>query len=81
VAFVHRAPGDYPAGKQGDVLAVEFMVIGSPFLGLNGGLPVKHTEACSFQAATDKQAEMDRMWNAIVESGNQESASGWRQGN
>ncbi|MGV8943191.1 VOC family protein [Thermomonas sp.] len=77
VDAVHRAPGDYPAGKQGDVLTVEFTVIGIPCLGLNGGPGVTHNEAFSFQVATDDQAETDRLWNAIVGSGGQESACGW----
>jgi len=74
---VHRAPGDYPAGKQGDVFTVEFTVIGIPCLGLNGGPAFKHNEAFSFQVATDDQAETDRLWNAIVGNGGQESACGW----
>ena len=77
VHAVHRAPGDYPAGKQGDVLTVEITVIGIPCLGLNGGPGVTHNEAFSFQVATDDQAETDRLWNAIVGSGGQESACGW----
>ena len=63
VKAVHRAPGDYPSGKQGDVLTVEFTVAGIPCLGLNGGPMFKHTEAFSFQVATDDQAETDRLWN------------------
>src|SRR5467141_5123948 len=74
---VHRAPGDYPGGKQGDVLTVEFTVFGIPCLGLNGGPEFKHSEAFSFQVATDNQAETDRYWNAIVGNGGQESACGW----
>jgi len=77
VNAVHRAPGDYPAGKQGDVLTVEFTLMGIPCLGLNGGPAFKHCEAFSFQVATDNQAETDRLWNAIVENGGQESACGW----
>jgi predicted 3-demethylubiquinone-9 3-methyltransferase (glyoxalase superfamily) len=77
VGTVHRAPGDYPAGKQGDVLTVEFTVIGIPCLGLNGGPAFKHNEAFSFQVATDDQAETDRLWNAVVGNGGQESACGW----
>ena len=72
-----RAPGDYPDGKQGDVLTVEFTVAGIPCLGLNGGPAFKHNEAFSFQIATDDQAETDRLWNAIVGNGGQESACGW----
>src|SRR6476620_2100806 len=79
VGAVHRAPGDYPSGKQGDVLTVEFTVIGIPCLGLNGGPGIKHSEAFSFQVATDDQAETDRLWNAIVGNGGQESACGWCQ--
>ncbi len=77
VKAVHRAPGDFPSGKQGDVLTVEFTVAGIPCLGLNGGPAFKHSEACSFQIATDDQAETDRLWNAIVNNGGQESACGW----
>ncbi|GGP24438.1 VOC family protein [Silvimonas amylolytica] len=77
VNAVFRAPGDYPAGKQGDVLTVTFTVAGIPCLGLNGGSGIKHSEAFSFQIATDDQAETDRLWNAIVSNGGQESACGW----
>ena len=77
VRAVHRAPGDYPAGKQGDVLTVEFTLMGIPCLGLNGGPAFSHTEAFSFQVATDDQAETDRLWNAIVGNGGQPSECGW----
>ena len=77
VTAVHRAPGDYPAGKQGDVLTVEFTVMGIPCLGLNGGPAFRHNEALSFQVATDDQAETDRLWHAMVDNGGQESACGW----
>jgi len=77
VGAVLRAPGDYPNGKQGDVLTVEFTVIGIPCVGLNGGPEFKHNEAFSFQIATDDQAETDRLWNAIVQNGGQESQCGW----
>ena len=77
VHAVHRAPGDYPSGRQGDVLTVEFTVAGIPCLGLNGGPQFKHSEAFSFQIATDDQAETDRLWNAIVDHGGQASACGW----
>ena len=77
VGAVLRAPGDYPAGKQGDVLTVEFSVMGIPCLGLNGGPGVPHTDAFSFQVATDDQAETDRLWNAIIDNGGQASACGW----
>ena len=77
VTGVHHAPGDYPDGKQGDVLTVEFTVMGIPCLGLNGGPAFKHDEAFSFQVATDDQAETDRLWNAIVGNGGQESECGW----
>lgn len=77
VDAVHRAPGDFPSGKQGDVLTVEFTVLGIACLGLNGGPMFKHSEAFSFQVATDDQAETDRYWNAIVGHGGQESACGW----
>lgn len=77
VGAVHRAPGDYPSGRQGDVLTVEFTVMGIPCLGLNGGPAFKHSEAFSFQVATDDQAETDRLWSAIVDNGGQESECGW----
>ena len=77
VGAVHRAPGDYPSGKQGDVLTVEFTAMGIPCLGLNGGPVFKHSEAFSFQVATDDQAETDRLWSAIVDNGGQESECGW----
>ena len=77
VGAVHRAPGDYPSGKQGDVLTVEFTVMGIPCLGLNGGPVFKHSEAFSFQVATDDQAATDRLWSAIVDNGGQESECGW----
>ncbi len=77
VGAVLRAPGDYPSGKQGDVLTVEFTVIGMPCVGLNGGPGITHSEAFSFQIATDNQVETDRLWNAIVQNGGQESQCGW----
>ncbi|HKA41837.1 MAG TPA: VOC family protein [Burkholderiales bacterium] len=77
VGAVMHAPGDYPSGKRGDVLTVEFTVVGIPCLGINGGPQFKHNEAFSFQIATDDQAETDRLWNAIVGNGGQESACGW----
>ena len=77
VTAVHRAPSDHPSGKKGDVLTVEFTVVGIPCLGLNGGPMFKHNEAFSFQIATDTQEETDRYWNAIVGNGGQESACGW----
>jgi predicted 3-demethylubiquinone-9 3-methyltransferase (glyoxalase superfamily) len=77
VGAVLRAPGDYPAGKQGDVLTVDFIVMGIPCIGLNGGPAFKHSEAFSFQIATQDQAETDRYWNAIVGNGGQESMCGW----
>lgn len=77
VDAVRTAPSDNPSGKQGDVLTVEFTVVGIPCLGLNGGPDFKQSEAFSFQIATDDQAETDRYWNAIVGNGGQESACGW----
>lgn len=77
VGAIHRAPGDYPDGQQGDVLVVEFTVLGLPCMGLNGGPAFRHSEAFSFQVATADQAETDRYWNAIVGHGGQESACGW----
>ena len=74
---VHRAPGDFPSGKKGDVLTVDFTVLGTPCIGLNGGPMFKHSEAFSFQVATDDQEETDRYWNAIVGNGGQESDCGW----
>jgi len=77
VTAVHKAPTDYPSGKAGDVLTVEFTVFGISCLGLNGGPAFKHSEAFSFQIATDDQAETDRYWDAIVSNGGQESACCW----
>ena len=77
VSAVHHAPGDYPDGKEGNVLTVEFTVCGIPCVGLNGGSAFKHSEAFSFQIQTEDQAETDRLWNAIVGNGGEESACGW----
>ena len=77
VTAVFHAPADFPDGKKGDVLTVEFTVCGIPCIGLNGGPAFKQSEAFSFQIATDNQEETDRYWNAIVENGGQESACGW----
>ena len=77
VGTIYRAPGDYPAGKAGDVLTVEFTVMGIPCIGLNGGPEFQHSEAFSFQVATNDQAETDRLWNAIISNGGQASACGW----
>jgi len=77
VIAVHKAPGDFPGGKAGDVLTVDFTVLGQHFLGLNGGPTFTFDEAVSFQVFTDTQEETDRYWNAIVGGGGQESACGW----
>ncbi len=77
VSAVYRAPGDFPSGKQGDVLTVEFSVMGVACMGLNGGPTFKHNEAFSFQVATVDQEETDRYWNAIVVNGGEASACGW----
>ena len=77
VGAVLRAPGDYPDGKQGDVLTVEFTVAGIPCVGLNGGPAFPHSEAFSFQIATDDQAETDRLWNTIIANGGKASECGW----
>ena len=77
VTAVHKAPGDFPGGREGDVLTVEFTVLGIPCLGLNGGSGFKQSEAFSFQIATDNQEETDRYWKAIVSNGGQESQCGW----
>ncbi len=77
VTAVHRAPADYPSGRAGDVLTVEFTVAGVPCLGLNGGPAFRHSEAFSFQIATDDQAETDRYWDALVGHGGTPSACGW----
>lgn len=77
VGAVQLAPDDYPSGKAGDVLTVDFTVLGIPCMGLNGGPAFKHNEAFSFQIATEDQQETDRYWNAIVGNGGQESACGW----
>ena len=77
ITAIHKAPGDFPSGKAGDVLTVEFVVCGLPCLGLNGGPAFTHSEAFSFQIATEDQAETDRYWNAIVGNGGKESECGW----
>ena len=77
VGRVMHAPGDFPSGQQGDILTVEFTVLGIPCIGLDGGPAFKHSEAFSFQVATDDQAETDRYWDAIVGNGGEESACGW----
>jgi predicted 3-demethylubiquinone-9 3-methyltransferase (glyoxalase superfamily) len=77
IGKIHYAPGDYPDGKKGDALVVEFTVVGIPCIGLNGGPTFPHTEAFSFQIQTEDQAETDRYWNAIVGNGGKESECGW----
>jgi 2-polyprenyl-6-hydroxyphenyl methylase/3-demethylubiquinone-9 3-methyltransferase len=77
VLAVHRAPGDYPDGKQGDALVVDFTVMGLPCMGLNGGPHFQQTEAFSFQVATNDQEETDRYWNAIIGNGGKASDCGW----
>ena len=77
IGAVHAAPADYPDGKAGDVLTVEFTVAGVSCIGLNGGPRFTHSEAFSFQIATETQEETDRYWNAIVGNGGQESQCGW----
>ncbi|WP_213033054.1 VOC family protein [Acinetobacter sp. ANC 4218] len=77
IGAVHCAPGNYPSGKAGDILTVEFTVLGVACIGLNGGSAFKHNEAFSFQVATEDQDETDRYWNAIVGNGGQESEWGW----
>jgi predicted 3-demethylubiquinone-9 3-methyltransferase (glyoxalase superfamily) len=77
VSAVQRAPGDYPSGKEGDVLTVDFTVCGVPCVGLNGGPHFKHNEAFSFMISTEDQEETDRYWNAIVNNGGNESECGW----
>ena len=77
IGSVQRAPADYPNGKEGDALVVDFTVLGIPCLGINGGPMFKHSEAFSFQITTMDQAETDRYWNAVVSDGGQESQCGW----
>ena len=77
IGAVHRAPSDFPSGHEGDVLTVEFTVMGVPCIGINGGSAFRHSEAFSFQVATEDQAETDRYWNALVGNGGQESDCGW----
>ncbi len=79
VGAIHRAPADFPSGKEGDVLVVDFTVAGIPCIGLNGGPGIEHSQAFSFQIATDDQAETDRLWDAIIGNGGQENACGWCQ--
>src|SRR4051812_12006242 len=81
VGAVHLAPGDFPSGKKGSVLTVEFTVIGIPCLGINGGTALKHSEALSFKVATVDRAEPNRNWNAIIGNGGKESACGWCKDN
>jgi len=73
----HQAPADYPSGKEGDVITVEFTVMGIPCVGLNGGSTFKHCEAFSFQVSTEDQAETDRLWDAIIANGGEASVCGW----
>jgi len=77
VRGVHLAPGDFPSGKKGQVLTVDFTVLGIPCIGLNGGPAFKHTQAFSLQVSTSTQEETDRYWNAIVGNGGQENECGW----
>jgi predicted 3-demethylubiquinone-9 3-methyltransferase (glyoxalase superfamily) len=77
VKAVHKAPSDFPSGKKGDALLVDFIILGIPCVGLNGGPEFKHNEAFSFQVSTKYQAETDKYWNAIVGNGGQESSCGW----
>lgn len=77
VGAVHRAPSNFPGGKLGDPLTVEFTVLGMPCVGLNGGPIFPHSEAFSIMIATDSQEETDRYWNAIINNGGAESACGW----
>jgi predicted 3-demethylubiquinone-9 3-methyltransferase (glyoxalase superfamily) len=77
VGAIHKAPGDFPGGKKGQILTVEFTVCGIPCMAINGGPQFKQTEAFSFQIATDTQEETNRYWNAIVKNGGQESHCGW----
>ncbi|MBZ0128879.1 MAG: VOC family protein [Rhodobacteraceae bacterium] len=79
VDAIHRAPSDYPSGKAGDVLVVDFRVMGMPCVGVNGGAYFKHSEAFSFQVATDTQEETDAYWDAIVGNGGAENVCGWCQ--
>jgi 2-polyprenyl-6-hydroxyphenyl methylase/3-demethylubiquinone-9 3-methyltransferase len=79
VGAIHRAPADYPSGKEGDALLVEFTVMGIPCVGLNGGPAFKHSQAFSFMVSTDDQAETDRLWDAIVGNGGHANACGWCQ--
>lgn len=77
VETVQTAPSDYPAGKAGEVLTVEFTVLGIPCIGVNGGSHFQHSEAFSFQVITKDQKETDHYWEAVVQNGGQESDCGW----
>ena len=79
VTAVRRAPSDFPDGKEGDVLTVEFSVLGIPCVAINGGPTFKQSEAFSFQITTEDQEETDRYWNAVIENGGKESQCGWCQ--
>lgn len=73
----HGAASDYPGGRQGDELTVEFTLLGRPFVGLNGGPNFKPNQAVSFMVLTDNQEETDRYWEAITGNGGEESMCGW----
>lgn len=77
IGAIHNAPSDFPGGKMGEALVVEFTVCGVACVGLNGGTAFKQTEAFSFQIATEDQEETDKYWNAIIENGGAESYCGW----
>ena len=77
VIALHKAPSDYPSGKEGDVITVEFTVMGIPCVGINGGKAFTHCEAFSFQVSTEDQAETDRLWDAIIANGGEASVCGW----
>ncbi|RWI29913.1 MAG: VOC family protein [Mesorhizobium sp.] len=74
---LNAAASDYPGGKEGNELTVEFTVLGQSFLGLNGGPNFKANESVSLMVLTEDQEETDRYWNAIVGNGGSESACGW----
>ncbi len=77
IGKVNTAPGDFPGGKEGVELTVEFTLLGRDFVGLNGGPNFTPNEAVSLMVVTESQEETDRFWDAIVGNGGEESACGW----
>src|SRR5262245_34624250 len=77
IETVQRAPADFPHGKAGQVLAVDFIVAGQSFMAINGGMPVEYTHAVSFKINCEDQAEVDRLWDKILSNGGTTERCGW----